>query len=129
MKLARTLANIVGPMLLVQVILGGSATLLSFPILIHIIWGTLTFAVLIAATVIAARSFGRSSSVFKVGIAAILDFILQGTLGFVAFGSDTVVVIHLTNAFILGALVTYLIAFADRADKALASNMGMTGQA
>ena len=108
-------------MLFVQVILGGSSTLLSFPINYHIIWGVLTFVVLIVTTGLGAREYGRRSNLVKVGIAAILVFVLQGLLGLAAFDSATVVVVHLANAFILGTLVTYFIIFADSADKALRS--------
>jgi hypothetical protein len=110
----RILANVVGGMILVQVILGGSALLLGFPIGVHIVWGVITFAVLIAATALIARSYGSKSNVFRLCIAAIADFVLQGALGFIAFGSDTVVVIHLTNAFILAIIVSNLIVQADR---------------
>ncbi len=99
---------------MVQVILGGSSVLLSFLIAVHIMWGVITFAVLIAATALIARSYGSKSSVFRLCIAAIADFVLQGALGFLAFGSDTVVVIHLTNAFILAVIVSNLIVQADR---------------
>ncbi len=108
-------------MLFVQVILGGGATLLSFPINYHIIWGVLTFVVLIVTTGLGAREYGRRSNLVKVGIAAILVFVLQGLLGLAAFNSDTLVVVHLANAFILGILVTYFIVFADSGEKALAS--------
>jgi hypothetical protein len=52
-------------------------------------------------------------------MAAIADYVVQ-IMGFIALGTNSgvVVVIHLTNAFVLGVLVTYLISFADSADKA-----------
>ena len=127
MKPARMLANIVGPMLFVQVILGGSSVLLGLDIIYHLVWGLLAFVGLVATTLLGARDFGRGSNMVKVGIAAILVFVLQGALGFVAFGSDVVVVVHLANAFILGILVTYFIIFADAADMATAK-MGAMGQ-
>jgi heme A synthase len=127
LKPARTLANIVGPMLFVQVILGGSVVLLGLDFIYHFVWGMISFAALIATTLLGARDFGRSSNMVKVGVAAILDFVLQGALGFVAFSSNVVVVVHLTNAFVLGTLVTYFIIFADSADKGLA-RMGPLGQ-
>jgi hypothetical protein len=47
---------------------------------------------------------------------------VQIILGVIALGNNgVVIVIHLTNAFVLGVLVTYLISFADSADKASAS--------
>jgi heme A synthase len=107
-------------MLFVQVILGGGATILGFPIIYHIAWGSLTFVMLIVTTALGGRTYGRASNIFRVGIAAILVFVLQGTLGFLAFDSDVVVVVHLANAFILGILVTYFIVFSDSAEKALA---------
>ena len=111
---SRILANLVGFMLFVQVILGGGAVLLSFPIIIHIIWGVATFAVLIATMVLVARSYGSKSGIFRVSVAAIVDFVIQGMLGFFALGSDVIVVVHLTNAFVLAVLATYLISMADQ---------------
>ena len=59
-------------------------------------------------------------TLFKVGIASTVDFVVQGVLGLSALslGSDTLVVVHLTNGFLLAVFVTYLISFADSADKA-----------
>ena len=108
-------------MLFIQVILGGSAVVLGLPIIYHLVWGTLTFIVLIATTVLARIDFGVSSTLFKVGVASIVDFVVQGILGLFSFGSDVAVVVHLTNAFLLAVIVTYLISFADSADRAAAS--------
>jgi hypothetical protein len=121
LKPTRITATLVGMMLFVQVILGGSATVLGFPVIYHIIWGVLTFAVLIVATVLAARQYGSKSTLFKVAVAAIVDFVVQGILGLIALGSDAAVVVHLTNAFLLAVFVTYLISFADSAEKASTS--------
>ena len=119
MRPTRIIANIVGVMLFVQVILGGSALLLGVPIIYHLVWGAATFIVLIVATFYAATELGPKSTLFRTGIAAIADYIVQIILGFVALGlNGYVVVVHLTNAFVLGVLVTYLISFADGADKA-----------
>src|SRR2546430_10632743 len=61
---------------------------------------------------------GSKSTLFRTGVAAIADYIVQIILGVVALGlNGYVVVVHLTNAFVLGVLVTYLISFADSADK------------
>ena len=113
-------ANLVGFMLFVQVILGGSAVFGFVDVVYHIIWGALTFVVLIIATVYAAKQLGSKSTLFRTGIAATADYVVQIILGFVALGlnNDAVLVVHLTNAFVLGVLVTYLISFADSADKA-----------
>ena len=123
MKPTRMVANLVGFMLLVQVILGGSAVFGFIDVIYHIIWGALTFVVLIIATVFAARKLGSKSTLFRTGTAAIVDYVVQIILGFVALGlnNDAVVVVHLANAFVLGVLVTYLISFADSAEKASAS--------
>ena len=123
MKPTRIVANLVGFMLFIQVILGGLATVLHYDVIYHIIWGGLTFVVLIMATVYAVRELGSKSTLFRTGIAAIADFVVQIILGFIAFGlnNDAVVVVHLTNAFVLAVLVTYLISFADSAEKASAS--------
>jgi heme A synthase len=105
-------------MLFIQVILGGSYAILdSPPIIYHLVWGTLTFIVLIATTVLSRIYFGMSSTLFKVGLAAIVDFVIQGILGLISFGSGVALVVHLTNAFVLAILVTYLISFADTADR------------
>jgi heme A synthase len=121
MKPARILANLVGMMLFVQVILGGGAVLLGWDVSYHLAWGLITFIVLIIATVFAVRTYGRSSNIFKVGIAAIIDYIIQIILGFVALNNSAnfgyTVVTHLTNAFVLGVFTTYFISFADSAEK------------
>ena len=114
---SRILANIVGMMLFVQVILGGSALLYGIPVLYHLVWGVLTFILLIATTGIAVREYGRRSNLFKVGIVSVVIFFIQGLLGLAAFGSNLAILVHLTNAFVLAVLVTYFISFADSADK------------
>ena len=81
MKPSRILANLVGMMLFVQVILGGSATVLQFPVIYHLVWGILTFVVLIVATVYAVREYGSRSTLFRVGIASIADYVVQVVLG------------------------------------------------
>jgi heme A synthase len=123
LKPTRIVANFVGFMLFVQVILGGSAVFGFIDVIYHIIWGALTFVVLIIATVYSAKELGSKSTLFRTGIAAIADYVVQIILGFVALGlnNDAVVVVHLTNAFVLGVLVTYLISFADTAERASAS--------
>src|SRR2546430_7834756 len=96
MKPVRIVANLVGMMLFVQVILGGSTTVLGFPVIYHLVWGVLSFAVLIVATVLAAREYGSKSTLFKVGMASVVDFVVQGVLGLSALslGSDTLVVVQ-----------------------------------
>lgn len=74
-------------------------------------------------TVLARRDLGTSSTLFKVALAAIIDFVLQVVLGIFSFGSGVAIVIHLTNAFALAVIVTYLISFADTADKAATGSM------
>src|SRR2546427_10114687 len=108
-------------MLFVQVILGGSAPLLGVPIIYLLVWGAATFIVLIVATFYAASELGSKSTLFRTGVAAIVDYIIQIILGDVALGlNGYVVVVHLTHAFVLGVLVTYLISYTDIAEKASA---------
>jgi len=110
-------------MLFVQVILGGSAVFGYIDVRYHLVWGVVTFGVLIIATVYAARELGSKSTLFRTGIVAIADYVVQIILGFIALGTNSgvVIIVHLTNAFVLGVLVTYLISFADSADKASTS--------
>ena len=84
-------------MIFVQVILGGGSFVLGWDVRYHLVWGTLTFIVLIAATVLARRDFGVDSTLFKVGLAAIVDVVVQGILGLFSFGSGVAVVVHLTT--------------------------------
>src|SRR2546427_3135076 len=114
----RITANLVGMMLFVQVILGGGSFVLGWDVRYHLVWGTLTFIVLIITAVLARRDFGTTSTLFKVGLVSILDFVVQGILGLFSFGSGVAILVHLTNAFLLAVIVTYLISFADSADKA-----------
>ena len=122
MRPSRILSNLLGMMLFVQVVLGGIAVFNYLDVTYHVVWGAITFVVLIVAVVYAARELGTKSALFRVGIASMADYIVQIALGFtaIALNSDVVVVVHLTNAFLLGVLVTYLISFADSADKAAA---------
>ena len=80
----------------------------------------MTFVVLIVATVYAVREYGSRSTLFRVGMASIADYVVQVVLGVfaLALGPGVIVVVHLTNAFLLAVIVTYLISFADSADKA-----------
>jgi heme A synthase len=117
LKPSRIVANVTGMMIFVQVILGGASTLLNLDIGIHIVWGILTFVVLVVASVLAIREYGRGSTVFRVAAVAIVDYVVQGVLGLGSFNSDSVVVVHLANAFILGILVSYLISFQGMADR------------
>jgi heme A synthase len=103
-------------MLFVQVILGGLSVVLNVPVDYHIVWGIVTFIVLVAGTVFIAREHGRSSAIFKIALAAIADYVVQGILGFFSLSSNPAIVIHLTNAFVLAVLATYLISNADRAE-------------
>jgi len=117
MRAGRVVANLVGMMLFVQVVLGGSSVVLGVPIVYHLVWGIATFAVLIVATVLGLRSYGSRSNLFRVGAASIVIFVVQGILGLFSFGSSVAIVIHLTNAFVLAVIVTYMISFADSLDK------------
>ncbi|MGI0092288.1 MAG: hypothetical protein ACREBS_11325 [Nitrososphaerales archaeon] len=111
----QTLSNVVAGMLLIQVVLGGAAALLEFPIMIHLVWGVLTFIALIALSVLLAKRFGSRSGVFRVSLFAIIDFVVQGILGFISLGSNgDAILVHLTNAFILVVLVTMLISLTMR---------------
>jgi heme A synthase len=61
-------------------------------------------------------------SLFRVGMAAIVDYVIQIWLGFMAYyqgNPGSIVLVHLTNAFVPAVLLTYLISFADAADKAM----------
>ncbi len=120
LKPTRIITNLVGMMLFVQVILGGSAVFGYIDVRYHLVWGVVTFGVLIVAMAYAASELGSKSTLFRTGMAAIADYVVQIILGFIALGTNSgvVVVVHLTNAFVLGVLVTYLISFADSADKA-----------
>jgi heme A synthase len=105
-------------MLFIQVILGGSAVLLDTPVIYHLVWGTLIFIMLIVTSVFASRAYGTGSTLFKVGLAGIVDFVIQGLIGLFSFNQGVPLVVHLTNAFLLAVIVTYLVSFADSADKA-----------
>jgi hypothetical protein len=111
---SQTLSNLLGGMLLIQVVLGGASLLISDSYFIfHLIWGILTFAVLIALTAVTAKSMGTKSITFKLSIAVIIDFVIQGLLGFtaMALNSNQFILVHLTNAFILIVLASMLISY------------------
>jgi hypothetical protein len=89
LKPARIVGNLVGLMLSVQVILGGSAVFGYVDVRYHLVWGVLAFGVLIIATVYAASELGRKSTLFRTGIAAIADYVIQIILGFIALGTNS----------------------------------------
>jgi hypothetical protein len=92
-------------MLFVQVILGGNAVFGYVDVRYHLVWGVLAFGVLIIATVYAASELGRKSTLFRTGIAAIADYVVQIILGFISLGTNS------------GAIIS----FADSAEKASTS--------
>jgi heme A synthase len=96
-------------MLFVQVILGGGSTVLRFPAAYHLVWGTLTFVALAVATFLLAKDHGTKSRPFLAAVTSMLDFVVQGLLGLASFGSAIMIVVHLANAFVLAALVTWLV--------------------
>ena len=77
MRPARIVANLVGLMLFVQVILGGSAVFGYVDVKYHLVWGVLTFGVLIVSTAYAGSELGQKSTLFRTGIAAIADYVVQ----------------------------------------------------
>src|SRR2546428_8841127 len=103
----RITANLVGMMIFVQLILGGGSFVLGWDVRYHLVWGTLTFIVLIVTAVLARRNFGTTSILFKVGLGFILHFFVQRKLGLFAFGSWVAHVVHPTNRFPLPVIVTY----------------------
>jgi heme A synthase len=105
----RMLANILAGMLVIQVILGGAATLLSLSKSAHVVWGVVSFVALLVLVYLVIREFGTKSIPFRFSLAAVVDYIIQGILGFVSFNSNYVLLVHLTNAFVLMALITMLI--------------------
>ena len=105
-------------MIFIQVVLGGSATILGLNVLYHLIWGTLTFVMLVVTMVLAMKDFGTGSNLVKVAVAAVIDYVVQGILGLLSFGAGVALVVHLTNGFLLAVIITYLISFADTADRA-----------
>ena len=80
-------------MLFVQVILGGSAVFGYIDVRYHLVWGVVTFGVLIVATAYAASELGSKSTLFRTGIAAIADYVVQIILGFIALGTNSGVVV------------------------------------
>jgi heme A synthase len=108
LKPTRIIANAVGGILFVQVILGGLSVVFNVLPIYHVIWGVVTFIVLVVGTVFAVRDYGRGSTIFKIAIAAIVDYIVQGILGFFSFSNAAVIVVHLANAFVLAVLATSL---------------------
>jgi heme A synthase len=115
----RMLANILAGMLLIQVILGGAATLLSFSREAHIVWGVISFVALLVLVFLIVREFGTKSMPFRFSLAATVDFVIQGILGFVSINSNDALLVHLTNAFILMVLVTMLISSMMRTPAAM----------
>src|SRR3989442_3584318 len=98
-------------MLFVQVILGGSAVFGFIDVLYHIIWGALTFVVLIFATVFASSELGSKSTLFTTGIASIAVYVVQIILGLITLGPNSRqgIMVHLPYPIMIAVIVEYLI--------------------
>lgn len=103
------LANGLAGMLIIQVILGGASVIFNDSKTPHVVWGVISFVVLLALVFLIVREFGTKSAPFRISLAALVDFIVQGILGFISFSSNYALIVHLTNAFILMAIVTMMI--------------------
>src|SRR3989442_12837315 len=113
-------------MIFVQVILGGGSFVLGWDVRYHLVWGTLTFIVLIVSTVLARRDFGVNATLFQVALAVIVDFVVQGILGLFAFVSGVSVVLHVTHAFLLAVTSDQLMWSGARDDKASTTILSQT---
>lgn len=100
---------VVATMLLIQIALGAAAAFLNLPIISHLAWGVLSFAALLALVFLIRKQFSTQSKPFRYSIIAVVDFIIQGILGFVSLNSSVASIVHLANAIILMVLVIMLI--------------------
>ena len=100
---------VLATMLLIQIALGVAAVFLNLPVISHLAWGVLSFAVLLALVSLIVKQLGMKSKPFRYSIIAIVDFIIQGILGFISFNSNVATMVHLANAVILMVIVVMLI--------------------
>ncbi|MHB1868077.1 MAG: hypothetical protein ACYCPP_03935 [Nitrososphaerales archaeon] len=100
---------VVATMLLIQVALGGAAVFLNLPVISHLAWGVLSFVALLALVYLIVKQFGTKSKPFRYSIIAVVDFIIQGILGFISLNSNIATMVHLANAIILMIMVVILI--------------------
>ena len=105
----RTLSMVVATMLLIQIILGGAAAVFNFPVVSHLAWGVLSFVALLALVYLIVKQFGTKSKPFRYSLIAVIDFIIQGIIGFVSFNSGIALVVHLANAIVLLIIFVMLI--------------------
>ncbi|MHB2035414.1 MAG: hypothetical protein ACYCPW_01540 [Nitrososphaerales archaeon] len=105
----RSLSMVVATMLLIQVALGGAAVFLNLPVISHLAWGVLSFVALLALVYLIVKQFGTKSKPFRYSIIAVVDFIIQGILGFISLNSNIATMVHLANAIILMIMVVILI--------------------
>ncbi len=102
-------SNVIAGMLIIQVILGGAAVIFGYTTGPHVVWGVITFVAFLALVFLVVREFGTKSLPFRISLVGVVDFIIQGILGFVSFKSSDALLVHLTNAFILVAITSTLI--------------------
>ncbi|HVB12701.1 MAG TPA: hypothetical protein VNE86_06175 [Nitrososphaerales archaeon] len=105
----RSLSMVVATMLLIQIALGAATVFLNLPVISHLALGVLSFVALLALVYLVVKQFGTKSKPFRYSIIAVVDFIIQGILGFVSLNSSVALIVHLANAIILMVIVVMLI--------------------
>jgi hypothetical protein len=104
MKAATILFHLTAAIVFLQLVLGALFVFSFLDASVHIIDGIVLFGIAVAnlvATVLSKPRFGPTLIVSALLAALIF---LQGLLGFVAFESNAVVVVHFTNALVIYGL-------------------------
>lgn len=71
---SRLLSNILAGMLIIQVILGLSGSLLGFAAIPHLVWGGISYVVLLALVFVITKEFGEKSILLPLSLVAFADY-------------------------------------------------------
>jgi heme A synthase len=104
MKPAAILFHVTAAWIFLQLILGALLVFGYIDPTVHIIDGLIVFGLAVATMVVTLLSKPRYRPSMLFSIILVVLILIQGVLGFIAFHSDAVVVVHFTNAMIIYAI-------------------------
>src|SRR5487761_1752292 len=104
MKAGAILFHATAAIIFFQLVLGALLVFNFLDPALHVIDGVIVFGLAVATMVVNLLSKPRFRTTRVISIALVALILLQGILGFIAFSSNAIVVVHFTNAMIIYAL-------------------------
>ena len=104
MRVAAILFHASAVVIFLQLFLGAMLVFNFLDARTHIFGGLIVLGLAAATMVVTVRSKPRGRPTTIISVALVVLIVFQGLLGFAAFGSDVIVVVHFVNAMIIYAL-------------------------